>query len=144
MQVENILKTKGNRVVTATAETTLRSAANVLKTERIGAIVVVDRDGGVVGIMSERDIAHALAGDAQSVGDMTVRDVMTRAVLSCTRGDHIDDVMRLMSTRRVRHLPVIEGGALLGMISIGDVVKARLAELESETETLREYIVSPR
>ena len=144
MQVENILKTKGNRVVTATAETTLRSAATVLKTERIGAVVVVDRDGGVVGIMSERDIAHALAGDAQSVGDMTVGDVMTRAVLSCTRGDHIDDVMRLMSTRRVRHLPVIEGGALLGMISIGDIVKARLAELESETETLREYIVSPR
>jgi CBS domain-containing protein len=144
MQVENILKTKGNRVVTATAETTLRSAATVLKTERIGAMVVVDRDGKVVGIMSERDIAHALAGDAQSVGDMTVADVMTRAVLSCTRGDHIDDLMRLMTTRRVRHLPVIEGGALLGMISIGDIVKARLAELESETETLREYIVSPR
>jgi CBS domain-containing protein len=140
MQVMQILKDKGADVVTMTADETIAQAAQVLRERRIGAIVVIGPRGELQGILSERDVVRCLAQRGAESLDERVGAVMTSPVITCEGDTSLEDLMRLMTNRRIRHLPVVRNGRLGGIISIGDVVRFRLMELESETETLREYI----
>ncbi|MDA0239888.1 MAG: CBS domain-containing protein [Proteobacteria bacterium] len=140
MNVSQILKTKGQRVITATTETTIRAVMDVLAHEGIGAIIIADDGGHVDGIISERDIVRGLAERGETVLDGPARDLMTKRVITCGLEDKIDELMQQMTENRIRHLPVIDNLALVGVISIGDVVKFRVDELENETTMLRDYI----
>lgn len=140
MQVMQILKQKGAEVTTMAADATLADAVRVLNEKRIGAVVITGRLGDIEGILSERDLVHALAEREIDLATVRISALMTRQVFTCTPETSIEELMRQMTQRRIRHLPVLNGGMLCGIISIGDVVKHRLMELESETTTLREYI----
>lgn len=141
MSVAEILNGKNGDVVTATPETLLVEVANTLAKHRIGALVV--KDGAVVcGIISERDLVRHIASDGADALDQQVLKCMTKTVVSCQRTDTIDSVMEKMSTGRFRHLPVIEDGELLGIISIGDVVKRKIEQAERDAEDLKRYIAS--
>ncbi len=144
MNVEAILKTKGAKVVTITQETIVGEAAKILKRARIGALVVSDDGVNVVGILSERDIVSAMGDPTKRAGllEKPVSCLMTRDVMTCVPEDTVQKCMALMTERRIRHLPVVLEGRMIGLISIGDVVKNRLEELESETGFLRELIAS--
>ncbi|MGE5511599.1 MAG: CBS domain-containing protein [Bacteroidota bacterium] len=142
MHVAAILKEKGRAVETAKSETTLMEAARKLAAKRIGAVVVMDGDGGVAGILSERDIVRALATEGSASLDWPISEVMTRSVQACSETDTIDHVMSIMTARRFRHLPVVEDGALSGIVSIGDVVKHHIAEVEMEATAMRDYITT--
>ncbi len=112
----------------------------MLASHRIGAAVVVDDGGGVVGIVSERDVVRGLQQDGRSVLDRPVESLMTRQVVTCKRDAAIEDLMTVMTQRRIRHVPVVDGDELVGIVSIGDVVKSRIGELESERDGLVAYI----
>ena len=114
----------------------------ILREKRIGVVVVSDDGKRVQGILSERDVVRWLADDGAAVLDRPARDLMTREVKTCKPKDQIADLMEQMSTHRIRHLPVVENGALGGMISIGDVVKYRLEEIEFEAEALKQYVAN--
>ncbi len=142
MHVAVILKQKGPDVVTTTPERTIAETAKLLDRHRIGAVVVLDTaDGGAVaGVLSERDIVRGIARHGERALAMSVRELMTSDVVVCTPGDTVQDLMGLMTLRRIRHVPVVEDGRLSGIISIGDVVKHRLGEIELEAESLRAYV----
>lgn len=144
MNVENILRNKGTKVVTVSPETSVVEAARIMKRARIGAVVVSGNGGAVAGILSERDIVSAMADPARrkNLFDMPVSALMTRDVVTCAPEDTVQKCMVLMTDGRIRHLPVVRDGAMTGLISIGDVVKNRLEELESEAGFLRELIAS--
>ncbi len=142
MQVKHILREKGREVVTIAADATLSEAARLLARKRIGAAVVRDRDGVVAGILSERDIVRAVADASVNALAESVASRMTRVVTTCCETDTIEELMELMTHRRFRHVPVVEDAQLVGIVSIGDVVKTRIAETVREAETLREYIVA--
>lgn len=142
MYVETILKTKGREVIAVKPGESVASAAETLHRRRIGAALVLDEDGSVVGMLSERDVVRGLALHGGVVLGKRVSDLMTAEVLTCEPGDPVDHIMSIMTERRVRHLPVVRHGKLVGVISIGDVVKHRLAEIESEAQRLREYIAT--
>ena len=142
MNVKKILEHKGSKVVTMPPEADITIAAHRLRLERIGAIVITDDGSRVVGILSERDIVHGLAEHGPAVVDMPVSAVMTSNVHSCKPDDDIRDVMRLMTLHRVRHVPVMEAGQLRGIVSIGDVVKTRLEDMELEANVLHDYFVA--
>ena len=118
------------------------AAAKRLSSKRIGAVVVTDKSGHIAGIVSERDIVHALAKEGVECLDRPVSEIMTREVLTCTAGDTIDELMSRMTARRCRHLPVVADGGLAGIISIGDVVKHHIAEVEMEAMAMRDYIAT--
>jgi CBS domain-containing protein len=140
MNVEAILRNKGERVATVTPETSVAVAAATMRREGIGALVV-SRDGRMVdGILSERDIVHGLAGLGASLLESQVEALMTRRVFTCSPRDNIADLAAEMTQRRIRHIPVLRDGTLAGIVSIGDVVKARLDEMEYETSSLRMFI----
>jgi CBS domain-containing protein len=140
MNVATILKQKGRAVTTASPSTTLQEAASKLAAKRIGAIVIVGTGGEVAGIVSERDIIRALAAQgAQSLG-RPVSESMTTQVVTCQESDTLDELMAMMTARRFRHLPVVTDGALVGIVSIGDVVKHHVAEVEMEATAMRDYI----
>jgi CBS domain-containing protein len=141
MKVEAVLSGKGREVVTIAPTVTVADAVDVIHTKRIGAVVVTADDGSY-GIFSERDLVRGIAEQGARVLDMPVGDVMTAVVHSCTRGNTVQDVMGMMTRRRIRHIPVIEDGELLGIVSIGDAVKARIAETELEANALKEYITA--
>jgi len=142
MNVENILMQKGTDVTTIAPEVSIKSAADWLRAKNIGALVVT-RDDAVLGIISERDIVRAFSQYGEPVGSMPVKDIMTHGLITVAPGDDLNRVMRLMTRHRVRHLPVLRNGKLAGIISIGDVVKRRLDDLELETNVLRDvYIAS--
>jgi CBS domain-containing protein len=142
MNVETILRAKGREVATIAPEATVRDAVAALKARRIGAIVV-SRDGrGVEGILSERDIVHALADQAAALLDQKVSRLMTRNVMTCAPSDTIETLMDRMTQGRFRHLPVLEDGKLCGIVSIGDLVKNRLQEVEYEADSLRNFIAT--
>lgn len=141
MQVSQILAAKGAQVVTIGPEATIADAVASLKRKGIGALVVTDDAGGVIGILSERDVVRGLARHGRGVLDKRVEDLMSREVVTCGLESRVEELMRDMTVRRIRHLPVVEDGRLVGIVSIGDVVKTRLEELETETTLLREYIV---
>jgi CBS domain-containing protein len=142
MHVASILKVKGQAVETVRIDATLMTAARRLSSKRIGAVVVTDKSGDIAGIVSERDIVHTLAKGGVAALDWPVSEVMTRDVLTCTAGDTIDQLMSRMTARRCRHLPVVSDGALAGIISIGDVVKHHIAEVEMEAMAMRDYIAT--
>ena len=144
MLVRTILAQKGTEVDTVAPTATVASAVDVLARRRIGALVV-SPDGSVIeGILSERDIVRGLAEQGPGVLDQPVSSLMTSEVTTCVADDTADLLMGLMTDRRIRHLPVVESGLLCGLISIGDVVKARVGELQVETQTLHEYIHTGR
>ena len=139
MIVEHILAAKGHEVVTVEPERTLLETARLLEEKRIGAVVVSDADHPVLGIISERDIARAVAQRGAAVLDEPVSQHMTARLFTCTRSCTVSDLMELMTDRKVRHVPIVERGRLSGIISIGDVVKHRLAELEAEERLMHDY-----
>jgi len=139
MYVSQILKSKGTNVVTARADETIARVTEQLAAERIGAVVVMG-EGRIVGILSERDIAYGLARHGQNLLALRVSDLMTRLIATCSLEDDTGTLMEMMTDRRVRHLPVLENGKLVGIISIGDVVKARLSEMAVEVNELRDYV----
>jgi CBS domain-containing protein len=136
MQISTILATKGSTVVTVTPDQTVREAVALLVDQHIGAVVVVDETGRPVGIVSERDIIRELAKNDQVLSEAVSR-VMTRDVIIARPGDDTKAVSKTMTVRRFRHLPVMDHHELVGIISIGDVVKAQLDEYEGEIETLQ-------
>ena len=142
MTVAAILASKGRDVVTIAGARTVAESVQLLATKRIGAIVVIDDGGRIAGIVSERDIVRALAADAAAALALPVSSVMTRAVVTCGEGETIDSVMSRMTRGRFRHLPVVTSGRLVGIISIGDIVKARIEQVEREAEEMRAYIAT--
>jgi CBS domain-containing protein len=140
--VLDVLKHKGDNVVTVVSDQTIASVADVLTRNRIGATPVADQNGRLIGIISERDIIHGLAEYGDAVLGLPVERLMTRDVVTCSLEDPIVGLMEVMTNRRIRHLPVVENGRLRGIVSIGDVVKQRLAEAQFELDELRRYISS--
>lgn len=142
MHVAAILSDKGRAVETVRPDTKMMDVVRKLAAKRIGAVVVTDRKGAVTGILSERDIIRALATDGIDSLEWPVAEVMTRDVLTCRDADTIDHLMSMMTARRFRHLPVVNDGALSGIVSIGDVVKHHIAEVEMEASAMRDYIAT--
>jgi CBS domain-containing protein len=142
MNVASILKLKGRAVSTARPDVSLLDVAQKLGAKKIGAIVVVGDNGHVAGIISERDIIRALAERGAQALTLTVSDAMTRTVVSCQETSEIDELMETMTKGRFRHMPVIEDGALVGIVSIGDVVKYHVAEVEMEVSAMRNYLAT--
>ena len=142
MYVETILRKKGDSIVTVDPADTVSDAVQMLTKHRIGAVLARDAAGDIVGILSERDIVRGVARHKSNCLDMAVKELMTSPVISCKPDDNIDAIMELMTERRIRHLPVMNGDALVGIISIGDVVKQRISEIEHESEALRQYITT--
>ncbi|GJE06546.1 MULTISPECIES: CBS domain-containing protein [Methylobacterium] len=140
MTVARILAEKGSSVVTVKSDETIDTAIHCLAKHSIGAIIVSDTEGEVTGIISERDIMRALAREAGSAFDAPIGRFMTSNVVTCTRSTTIEEVMQTMTEGRFRHLPVVENGRLVGLISIGDVVKRRIAAVEAEHQAMRDYI----
>lgn len=142
MTVKAILSTKGGDIVTIEPSATLADAAKTLASHRIGAVVVSDSDRKVSGILSERDIVRVLGERGAAVLSQPVDTVMTRKVVTCTETDTIGALMERMTAGKFRHIPVVDGGRLVGIVSIGDVVKFRLGEMEREQNALRDYILT--
>ena len=140
MTVKAILSTKGGEVLTIEPTTNLDVAAKLLAERKIGALVVIGPDRRVIGIVSERDIVQQLAAHGPAALDLPLTEVMTRKVMTCSIADTISSVMERMTEGKFRHLPVVEQGRLTGIVSIGDVVKHRLQEMEREQSALRDYI----
>jgi len=141
MKVEAMLAAKQDRVITSRPQTPISTIVRMLKLEGIGAIVVSEDGEHIQGILSERDIVRALVDHGGRVLEMRAADLMTHGVRTCTPEDNIKDVMAAMTGGRIRHLPVVRGGKICGVISIGDVVRNRLEELEMETSVLRDYAI---
>jgi CBS domain-containing protein len=142
MLISDILRNKGHDVVTVAPDATVRGLLATLAEHGIGATVVSADGRAVDGIVSERDIVRALADRGEGVLDEHVADIMTGDVQTCTPGAHVDELMALMTEHRVRHIPVVVDGALRGIVSIGDVVKSRMGDLELERDSLSRYISS--
>lgn len=153
MLIEHILHRKGADVLTVTADETVSAAIAVLREHNVGALVVAgprdeteDEGAGptVVGILSERDVVRELAAQGSSILGRPVRDLMSTEVTTCSPRATVDELMRVMTERRIRHIPVVTDGRLTGLVSIGDIVKTRIDELETETETLHDYLSTGR
>ncbi|MBK1698448.1 CBS domain-containing protein [Rhodovibrio salinarum] len=142
MKVRQILESKGGELATITPERTIEEAVGELGRRRIGSLVVVDDAGSLIGILSERDVVSAMAEHGMDLTRSHVRDLMTHTVTTCRPDDEVTDVTVKMTDGRFRHVPVMDKGQLVGLISIGDAVKARIQELEHEREALRDYISS--
>ncbi len=142
MNVAAVLHSKGRSVVTAAPSTTLQQIASLLANKKIGAIVIVGENGQVDGIISERDVVRAIGRNGSKVLEMPVSDVMTPDVVTCDETESIDDLMETMTKERFRHLPVVSDGALIGIVSIGDVVKHHVAEVEMEVSAMRCYLAT--
>ena len=142
MNVEHVLLEKGRDVVTVEPHRTLADAARTLVDRRIGAVVVAGEDGAVLGILSERDIVRAVARGGSAALEDQISRHMTGEVVTCVPQTAINEMMALMTRRKFRHVPVIQDGRLCGIVSIGDVVKHRVAEIEAEHRALREYIAT--
>ena len=142
MLVSHILREKGRDVLAISPGATLAEAARVLTKHRIGALIVRDEDGGLSGIISERDVVRAVAEEGASALAFTVDSRMTRDVATCAQTDTIEEIMETMTRCRFRHLPVVEEDSVVGIISIGDVVKMRIAEALREAQALKEYIAT--
>ena len=142
MTVKAILSGKGRDVMTISSNATLADAARLLSERRIGALVVENDDRSVAGLLSERDIVRAVAARGGEALSFPVQQAMTRKVVTCREADTVGAIMEHMTVGKFRHLPVIEDGQLVGIVSIGDVVKFRLGEMEQESSALRDYILT--
>jgi CBS domain-containing protein len=141
VKINDVLRGKGNEVVTISPEATVTELLALLADRNIGAVVVSSDGSSVDGIVSERDVVRLWNGTPDA-GDVRVSAIMTSEVHTCTPDDLIDNLMRLMTDRRIRHVPVVVDGSLAGLVSIGDVVKSRIGELEFEKQQLSNYITS--
>lgn len=141
MRIQELLKGKGSDVVTVTPSTTVGQLVQTLADHRIGAVVVVD-DGAISGIISERDVVRALPAGTDNLLDRPVSSLMTSEVVTCSPHDEVSALAALMTEHRFRHLPVVSNDELVGIVSIGDIVKSRLDELQSERDHLESYITS--
>jgi CBS domain-containing protein len=144
MRISDVLRVKGTQVVTVTPDTTVRRLLAVLAEHRIGAVVVSHDGTSVDGIASERDIVRALAERGVAVMSEAVTAIYTAEVRTVMPGTSLEEVMRMMTDYRVRHAPVVADGGLRGIVSIGDVVKSRIGELETERAALSDYITGTR
>jgi len=144
MKVTEILRSKGADVITIWPGASLRSAVDLMAKRNVGALVVVNDDGKIVGMVSERDIVLALAASSERALADSIADVMSKRLITCGPDDRLADLMATMTEHRVRHLPVVDQGRLVGLISIGDLVKARLGELEFESNVLRDAYLRVR
>ncbi|HTN63819.1 MAG TPA: CBS domain-containing protein [Devosia sp.] len=142
MLVENILQTKGVLVHTLPETGTLADAVAMLNQHNIGAVVITDTGGAITGILSERDIVRRLGADPSTTLSLSIADCMVRGVVTSTLTTTIDEVMERMTNYRIRHIPVVDGDTLVGIVSIGDVVKSKIEAVEQEASALREYIAS--
>jgi CBS domain-containing protein len=142
MIVNRILSIKGREVVTIEPNQTLGDAARILSERRIGALVVRDGQKPFLGIISERDIVRAVSARGAGALDEPVSRFMTERVVTCTTKTQINDIMEIMTREKFRHVPVVENGSLMGIVSIGDVVKLRLEEIEAEAQAIKEYIAT--
>jgi len=140
MNVESVLNAKGSSVVTARPNLPVVEIAKLLADAGIGAVVISVDNARVQGILSERDIVRAIAEQGDKALALPASDLMTRDVVTCGPADHVADLMGIMTEKRIRHLPVVSEGTLSGIISIGDVVRCRVQEIESEAEALRTYV----
>ena len=140
MIVKNILAGKRDNVITIEPSANVAAAVKLLAERRIGAVVILGADHRVVGILSERDIVRALADHGATVLSKPVSQVMTRDVKTCSEDDTIEELMSRMTTGKFRHMPVVQEGKVIGIVSIGDVVKSRVEEIDHETKSLRDYI----
>jgi len=142
MQVQTILNAKGSEVITVKPDSSVRDLATLLREKRIGAVVVSNNGSSIEGIVSERDIVRQLTDFGPKFLSVKVNKIMTRDVLFCAPTDTVDTCMELMTGRRIRHLPVAVAGKLTGLVSIGDIVKAKMDEIRLEAESLKQYIAS--
>ena len=140
MTVREILSRKGSDVVTADPNATVSDAVQLLAARRIGAVVITGADRRIVGILSERDIVRTLAEKGAQALERPISEVMTRKVITCAVGETVPEIMERMTVGKFRHVPVVEQGRLIGIISIGDVVKSRVHQMEQESAALQEYI----
>ena len=143
MTIESILRRKGTDVTTISPEATIKRAADWLRAKNIGALVVTS-DNAVLGLISEREIVHAFSRYGETAGSMPVREIMQSGVTTVSPEESVNRVMNLMTRHRVRHMPVLRNGKLAGIISIGDVVKHRLEELELEANVIRDAYIATR
>ena len=137
MTIESILRRKGTEVTTIAPEASIKRAADWLRAKNIGALVVTS-ENTVLGLISEREIVHAFSRYGETAGSMSVKEIMTYGVTTVSPGESVNRVMKLMTHHRVRHMPVLRDGKLVGIVSIGDVIKQRLEDLELETNILRD------
>ncbi len=142
MKVAEILKQKGQDVISVRPTESIATLSHRLRLARIGAMVVLGEGGALDGIISERDIIHGIAEHGPKCLELTVADLMTRRVLTCTPEDSVTRIARTMTENRIRHLPVVEGGNLVGVVSVGDVVKNRLEEMSLEASVLRDIAIA--
>jgi CBS domain-containing protein len=142
MLIAHVLRDKGAVVYTVRAEATLEEAAGVLTEKKVGALVVIAEGGAIIGVLSERDIVREIARNGANCLGETVGGVMSRDVLTADPTESVDEGLGRMTDRRVRHLPVVEGGRLIGIISIGDLVKYRIAAVEAEAAAMQAYIAT--
>jgi CBS domain-containing protein len=142
MHISDILGHKGSEVISILPSETLDAATKKLTEHRIGALVVRDRRGRIVGMISERDVVVALATHAAAAMTLPVSDAMTPEVITCRPGDAVRDIMAVITVKRIRHVPVVEGDRLLGLVSIGDLLKSRLDEKELELNMLRDLSIA--
>ena len=142
-KVSSVLKNKGYDVVSVAPHQIVASVVEVLTQNRIGAAPVINEEGQLIGIISERDIIRGMSRHAAAVLTLPAEHLMTRDVRTCSSEDQLVEIMQVMTVHRIRHLPVVQNGTLQGIVSIGDVVKQRLEEVQSEAEELRSYIRSP-
>jgi predicted transcriptional regulator len=144
MTIESILKRKGTYVATIAPELSIKTAADWLSAKNIGALVVVTSENAVLGLISEREIVHAFSRYGETAASMPVKEIMRHGVTTVSPDESVNRVINLMTHQRVRHMPVLRGGKLAGIVSIGDVVKHRLEDLELETNVLRDVYNAAR
>lgn len=142
MFVSSIISSKGSAVVSISAQESVEKLLHLLDRHRIGAVLVLGANGAIAGIVSERDVVRALSARGAGTLALRVADIMVSDIEVCDPDDTIDHVMQVMTERRIRHLPVLQKGQLMGMISIGDVVKNLIDETRHEAEALRQYIAA--
>jgi CBS domain-containing protein len=140
MRVADLLRAKGSEVATVPPKVSVTGLLDDLARHNVGALVVVDERGELVGIVSERDVVRVLNERGAELLTAPVSDIMTTQVVTCAPSEGVDNLAEIMTARRIRHMPVVEDGRLVGIVSIGDVVKSRIEQLESDREQLESYI----
>jgi CBS domain-containing protein len=144
MNVADVLRTKGAAVTTVSAGASALAVAQRLRGQRIGAMLVSDDGHSIEGIISERDLAYGLATHAGNLPNVPVSELMTKEVITCSPRDSVSEIAKVMTQQRIRHLPVKDGDRLVGIITIGDVLKHRLVEMQLEANVLRDYAIARR
>ena len=142
MKLAEVLRGKGQDIFRIGASQNIADAAIALTEKKVGALLVEDEGGTIVGILSERDIVGGMGPHGADLHDVAVSELMTRDIIRCSPADTVNEAMAMMTDRRIRHLPVFDGDELVGFISIGDLVKCRITEVQAEAEAMRAYIAS--